>query len=49
MVILVPVKEKDAEIMVAEAKWCEKKEQAIAEFKIEQLEEYYDIYIDKKQ
>lgn len=46
-VILVPVKEKDAGIMVAEAKWCEEKELSIAEFEIEQLEEYYEIYVDK--
>ena len=48
-VILVPAKEKNAEIMVAEAKWQEEKGLAIAVFEIAQLEEYYDIYIDEKQ
>ena len=45
-VILVPIKEKDAEIMVAKAEWCEEKGLAIAEFEIAQLEERYEIYVD---
>ncbi len=46
-VILVPTKEKDAEIMVEEAKWYEEKGLAIATFEIAQLEEGYEIYIDE--
>lgn len=45
-VILVPVKEKDAEIMVSKAVWCEEKGVAEATFEIAQLEERYEIYVD---
>ncbi|MBQ7955324.1 MAG: hypothetical protein IJ282_06195 [Lachnospiraceae bacterium] len=48
-VILVPVKEKDAKIMVATAKWDEKKGLAQATFEIAQLEECYEIYVDEKE
>lgn len=47
-VILVPTKEKNAEIMVAEAKWDEEKGFAIAMFELAQLESGYEIYVDER-
>ena len=46
-VILEPVKEKDAKIMVEKATWNEEKGMAIAMFEIDRLEDDYEIYVDK--
>lgn len=47
-VILVPIKERDAEIMVAKAEWDQEKGLAIAVFEIAQLEDCYEIYVDEE-
>ena len=48
-VVLTPVKEKAAEIMVAGAKWDERNHLSIAEFAIEDLEDNYEIYVDIRE